>query len=132
MLVKFSKSEATDPRDNIYALLGICSDAYDKNFLKANYEKNIQDVIFDTTAFLLHFNELSSPINRFFDWTLPEFFSNLNTLANKVLKYAFDIGHEGLVKLLIMRNDVDVNMKAHGKTLLLWAARSRSGSKATT
>ncbi|KAH8693477.1 heterokaryon incompatibility protein-domain-containing protein [Phaeosphaeriaceae sp. PMI808] len=70
MLVKFSKSEATDPRDNIYALLDISSDACDTNFLKANYERNIQDIIFDTTLFLLNFNELDSPICRFFDWTL--------------------------------------------------------------
>ncbi|KAH7138683.1 heterokaryon incompatibility protein-domain-containing protein, partial [Dendryphion nanum] len=52
MLVKFCKSEATDPRDNIYALLGISSDACDNNLLKANYEKNLQDIIFDTTSFL--------------------------------------------------------------------------------
>ncbi|KAH7232861.1 heterokaryon incompatibility protein-domain-containing protein, partial [Fusarium tricinctum] len=52
LLVKFCKSEATDPRDNIYALLGISSDACDTNLLKANYEKNLQDIIFDTTSFL--------------------------------------------------------------------------------
>ncbi|OCK82082.1 HET-domain-containing protein, partial [Lepidopterella palustris CBS 459.81] len=58
MLVKFFKSEASDPRDKIYALLDISSDACDTDLLKANYEKNIQDVIFDTTLFLLNLNEL--------------------------------------------------------------------------
>jgi hypothetical protein len=67
MLVKFCESEATDPQDNIYALLGISSDACNTDFLKANYEKNLQDVIFNTILFLLNFNELDSPIYRFFD-----------------------------------------------------------------
>ena len=114
MLVKFCKSEATDPRDSIYALLGISSDACDTDFLKANYEKNLQDVIFDTTLFLLNFNELNSPICRFFDWTLPEFLGNLNLLANEVLKCAINTGHEAMVKLLIVHNDVDVNIKVSG------------------
>ncbi|KAH8726097.1 heterokaryon incompatibility protein-domain-containing protein, partial [Phaeosphaeriaceae sp. PMI808] len=52
MLVKFCNSEATDTRDNIYALLGISLDACDTNLLKANYEKDLQDVIFDTALFL--------------------------------------------------------------------------------
>jgi hypothetical protein len=104
MLVKFCKSEATDPRDSIYALLGISSDACDTDFLKANYEKNLQDVIFDTTLFLLNFNELDSPICRFFDWTLPEFLG------------------KALVKLLIVRDDVDVNIEVSDQTPLSWAA----------
>ncbi|RYP81792.1 hypothetical protein DL769_001832 [Monosporascus sp. CRB-8-3] len=122
MLVKFCKSEATDPRDNIYALLGISTDARDTDLLKANYEKDLQDVIFDTTAFLLNFNELDPPIRRFFSWTLPEFFRNLNVLANEVLKCAMNIGHEALVKLLIVRDDVDVNIETSSQTPLSWAA----------
>jgi hypothetical protein len=120
MLVKFSKSEATDQRDRIYALLGISSDACDTDFLKANYEKNLQDVIFNTVLFLLNFNELNTPICSFFDWTLPEFLGNLkflgnlNLLANEVLKCAINTGHEAVVELLIVRDDVDVNTKDKG------------------
>jgi ankyrin repeat protein len=124
LLVKFCKSEATDHRDNIYALLGISSDACDTNLLKANYEKNLQDIIFDTTSFLLNFNELDSPICRFFDWTLPEFLENLNELANEVLKCSMNTGHEALVKLLIVREDVDANIKASNKAPLGWAAEN--------
>jgi len=98
MLDKFGKSEATNPRDNIYALLGISSDAYNTSLLKANYEKNLQDVIFDTASFLLNFNQLDSPISRFFNWTLTDFLANLNLLANEVLKCAINTGHEVLVK----------------------------------
>ena len=124
MLVKFRKSKATDPRDNIYALLGISSDVCDTNLLKANYEKDLQDVIFDTTSFLLKFNDLDPPIYRFFSWTLPEFFKNLNVLANEVLKCAVDNEQEALVKLLIVRDDVNVNINISGQTPLSWAAKN--------
>jgi hypothetical protein len=69
MLAKFRGSGATGSRDNIYALLGISSDACITDLLKANYEKNLQDFIFDTFSFLLNFNQLDSPIYRFFDCT---------------------------------------------------------------
>jgi ankyrin repeat protein len=111
-------------QDSIYTLLGISSDTCDTDFLKANYEKNLQDVIFDTILFLLNFNKLNSPICCFFDWTLPEFLENLNILVNKVLKYAMNKGHEALVKLLIVRDNVDVNIKVSGQTLLSWAAEN--------
>jgi len=124
MLIKFCESEATDPRDKIYALLGISSDTCDTKLLEADYEKNHQDIVFDTTSFLLNFNELDFPIYRFFDWTLPEFLGNLNVLANEVLKLAMGTEHASLVKLLVMRDDVDVNIIASSKTPLLWAAEN--------
>jgi hypothetical protein len=119
LLVKFCKSEATNQRDSIYALLGISSDTCDIDFLKVNYKKNLQDIIFDTTLFLLNFNKLNSPICYLFDWTLPKFLGNLNFLANKVLKSVMNTGHEVLVQLLIVRDDVDVNIKVSGQTPLL-------------
>ena len=67
MLVKFCKSEATNLRDSIYALLDISLDTCDTDFLKANYKKSLKDVIFDTTLFLLNFNKLNFPIYRLFD-----------------------------------------------------------------
>ena len=65
MLGKFRNSEATDPRDKIYALLGISSDTCDTGLLKADYGKDLQDVIFNTASFLLKFNRLNT--RRFFD-----------------------------------------------------------------
>jgi ankyrin repeat protein len=119
---KFPNSEATEPRDNIYALLGISSDACDTDLLKANYEKKLEDVIFDTTSFLLNFNTFDSAIRRFFDWTLPKFFKNLRSLADEVLKCAMDAEQEMVMKLLIKHNDVHVNMIINKETLLSWAA----------
>jgi ankyrin repeat protein len=124
MLDKFRNSEATDPRDNIYALLGISSDASDTSLLEANYEKSLPDVIFDTTSFLLNFNKSDSPICRFFDWELSKFLSNLNSLANIVLKSAMDNECEPAVRLLVVRDDVKLNeTKSSGETPLSWAAK---------
>jgi len=93
MLDKFRDSEATDPKDKIYALLSISSDACDTGLLRADYRKSLQDTLFDTVSFLLNLNELDTPICCFFNWTLKEFFGNLHMLANKVLKCAKDTGH---------------------------------------
>jgi hypothetical protein len=61
MLDKFRDSEASEPRDKIYALLGICSDVQDIDILKADYVKNIRDVVFHTTLFLLNFYSVNIP-----------------------------------------------------------------------
>jgi hypothetical protein len=53
LLVKFGKSDASDPRDNIYALLGLSSDACDSELLRAEYSKPVPVVIINTTLFLL-------------------------------------------------------------------------------
>ncbi|KAF8852215.1 HET-domain-containing protein, partial [Acephala macrosclerotiorum] len=52
LLAKFGKGEASDPRDVIYALLGMSSDVSSLDSLKANYEKSVQEAIRDTTIFL--------------------------------------------------------------------------------
>ncbi|KAE8446737.1 hypothetical protein EG329_011642 [Mollisiaceae sp. DMI_Dod_QoI] len=125
MLDKFRNSEATDPRDKIYALLNISSNACDTDLLKADYGKNLEDTIFDTISFLLNLNELEPPICRFLNWTLPKFFENLETLANKVLECAKNIGHKAVVKLLLETGRADVNSNDYdSQTLLFWAAEN--------
>ncbi|OAL03805.1 ankyrin, partial [Phaeosphaeriaceae sp. SRC1lsM3a] len=52
LLSKFRESEASDPRDKVYALLGISSDAYDHDNLRPDYTKSLQEVIQNTSTFL--------------------------------------------------------------------------------
>jgi hypothetical protein len=128
MLGKFRNSEATDPRDKIYALLGISSDTCDTGLLKADYGKDHQDVVFNTASFLLNFDELNT--RRFFDWTLPEFFRKLEKLPVEVLKCAMNTGdewavqegHEAVVKLLLERGAELETKDSNQQTPLLWAA----------
>jgi ankyrin repeat protein len=111
LLAKFGKSEASDPRDVIYALLGMSSDVSNSDSLKANYEKSVQEAIQDTTFFLLGFPESGYPTHGFPAWTLQEFLKNLNSLGNAVLEWAVNMGYEAVVKLLVGRGDVDINTK---------------------
>jgi hypothetical protein len=50
-------------------------------------------------------------IDRFFDWTLEKFFENLKSLANEVLKCAINANRKNIVKLLVVRSNVDIKLK---------------------
>lgn len=52
LLLKFRESKASDPRDKVYALLGISSDAQDTGRLRPDYTKDLDKVIDDTSSFL--------------------------------------------------------------------------------
>jgi hypothetical protein len=52
LLEKFRDSESSDPRDKIYALLGICSDGQDAGIPKADYTRETRQVVHDTAKFL--------------------------------------------------------------------------------
>ncbi|KAK4212512.1 hypothetical protein QBC37DRAFT_465677 [Rhypophila decipiens] len=52
LLEKFGSSEATDPRDLVYALLGLSSDA--SPHIQPDYEKNEQEVVQAVFPFLYH------------------------------------------------------------------------------
>lgn len=53
LLRKFGHSNATDSRDIIYALIGLCEDAYTSDILRPNYEITLEQVIQNTVAYLL-------------------------------------------------------------------------------
>ncbi|CAN9295349.1 unnamed protein product [Alternaria alternata] len=72
LLLKFSESEASDPRDKVYALLGLCSDAWDTNSLRPDYKKGVQKVIHDTSSFLF------GPSNVSYE-TMADFLLNLTS-----------------------------------------------------
>ena len=52
LLRKFSQSKASDPRDKIYAILGITSDARNSTLLRSDYEKSSLELIRNTARFL--------------------------------------------------------------------------------
>ncbi|KAF2737685.1 HET-domain-containing protein, partial [Polyplosphaeria fusca] len=73
LLLKFSESEASDPRDKVYALLGISSDAHDTDNLRPDYTKDIQTVVYDTSGLLFG---SSGALYR----TMPELLANIAAL----------------------------------------------------
>jgi ankyrin repeat protein len=67
LLVKFRESKATDERDIIYALLGISSNAFRSDILYPDYRKSLQQVIQDTTSFLLGHTSQDNSLYKFLD-----------------------------------------------------------------
>jgi ankyrin repeat protein len=59
LLLKFRESRASDPRDKVYALLGISSDARNTDSLRPDYTKDLQKVIDDTSSFLFGPSDVS-------------------------------------------------------------------------
>ncbi|KAI4267787.1 MAG: hypothetical protein L6R38_008099 [Xanthoria sp. 2 TBL-2021] len=53
LLTQFRHCEATDPRDKVYALLGIASDMPDDADLKPNYAKSVAEVYQDLVEFIV-------------------------------------------------------------------------------
>jgi ankyrin repeat protein len=102
LLLKFRSSKASDPRDAIYALLGVSSDTSESQSLLANYELSVEKAVDNTTAFLLSWNNDDAAFSL--QWTLLEFMQNLESLGSKVLIWALKNGHEELVRHLIDLN----------------------------
>lgn len=94
LLRKFGKSKAKDPRDIIYALLGLSKDAFESSSLRPNYQISIQEAIQHTVAYLLHQsgNVKSYPhCNDMPIWTMGQFLSALKDLPFRV--YAWALRH---------------------------------------
>ncbi|KAH7378155.1 ankyrin repeat-containing domain protein [Cadophora sp. MPI-SDFR-AT-0126] len=110
ILLKFGKSAATDPRDNIYALLGLSSDACEGGFIRADYSKSVHEVMLDAAVFLLRYPELQGT-NFLCDFTMAQFLESVGFLSNLALGFAQKVGNGPLAKVLLAREDIDVNWK---------------------
>jgi hypothetical protein len=66
LLLKFSDSKASDPRDMIFALLGIASDAREMQLLRADYGKTVRQVLQE--AILVLFGLSEYPCRSFRDF----------------------------------------------------------------
>ena len=54
LLRRFKNCKASDPRDKIYALLGIATDPTNHPFLQPDYKKPLDQVVREATAYLLN------------------------------------------------------------------------------
>ncbi|CAO2653033.1 Nn.00g024440.m01.CDS01 [Neocucurbitaria sp. VM-36] len=57
LLLKFNESKASDPRDMIYALLGLCLDTDDATYLPADYTKTPQQVVANAASYLFSLSD---------------------------------------------------------------------------
>lgn len=101
LLSTFSNSEASDPRDNVYALLGISSDTQDNERLMPDYTKDLKDVLHDTSLFMF-----GKPFET--DETMSKF---LTDLSSRNVEYFLDIvrtSDVSEVEQFLVRRGLDV------------------------
>ncbi|RDW63304.1 hypothetical protein BP6252_10849 [Coleophoma cylindrospora] len=111
LLIKFRESKSTDPRDHVYALLGISSDAESNKFLYADYEKNIEQVVHDVILFFLPIAKLNQFLHRFIRWTMPTLLSHLTSLRSALLEEAL-LPDQMDISVLLLEDGANI---PHGK-----------------
>jgi len=108
LLLKFRESEASDPRDQVYALLGISSDAQDTGRLRPDYTKDLENVIYDTSSFLFGPSDSSygpseSPYGR-----MAGFLSNLTSRSVASFTKLAEMHDVSEVDLFLKRRGLEV------------------------
>jgi hypothetical protein len=117
LLQKFIESEASDPRDKVYALLGISSDAQDTNGLHPDYKKSLHEVIQDTSSFLFGPSDSSYG-------PMPEFLVNLTSLDVASFVELAKMSDVSGVNLFLKRRGLDVSLSED----VIKAAASNEGN----
>ncbi|QMW46303.1 hypothetical protein G4B11_009758 [Aspergillus flavus] len=122
LLQKFSASEARLPRDRVFALLGLSSDARDTDMLRPDYENSEKDVIHDVVYFLFDEHIYHSQRSRFN--TLQDLIMNLEALNTLFLQYYMESPDlEDLEKVLERRcfgiSEANITAAAHATRIAM-------------
>ncbi|KAL6814426.1 heterokaryon incompatibility domain-containing protein [Trichoderma sp. SZMC 28015] len=156
LLLNFGRSEATDPRDRVYALRGMSSDLADKrdDLLFPDYGKSEEKLVYDVFRYIYGFDvshlEKSPHIS-----TIRDLVEHLPRLGKEVCKHLARTSQPYLMENFLKRSEVLVRQKmikfaaqydtkggvvkvllrCLGKEfkinekVLLWAAKNRHGAK---
>jgi len=140
LIQKFGNAHATDPRDRVYALLGISSDAHDSDILRADYNLTMEDIHKRVVCFWLNIpaHEVTllslPPLDLSVISKFPE-----KILAEDIMHYSVWSGYTRMLKALVEHSEVDVNSSYDRKRSwrapkflapkgydipILWAARN--------
>jgi len=84
ILKKFKGCEASDPRDKIYALLGMSTDACNTPLLLADYGKSLSQVVISTISFLLSRRKLDQTVSELASLNLQKFFLLVDSFVKEV------------------------------------------------
>lgn len=110
LLQKFGKSKAKDPRDTIYALLGLSNDAYTSKTLRPNYEISLQEAIQHTVVYLLvRSGHVKSRPNHYDmpKWNMDQFLFALKDLPFQVFTWTLNHGTASIHNSSISWTNVD-------------------------
>lgn len=105
LLQKFGRSRASDPRDIIYALLGLSGDAHSSEILRPNYQISLQVAIQQSVAyFLMQTRDLPkhTPIQLLPEWDIGVLLTSLSDLALNVFRWATYTAQDELLYHLLI------------------------------
>lgn len=109
LIQKFGKSEASDPRDIIYALLGLSADTHSSEVLRPDYQISLEEAIQRSVAyFMIQTHDLSkhTPVQTLPKWDIDMFRVCLNDLSFSVFRWATHNAQDLLLyDLLISQRD---------------------------
>jgi ankyrin repeat protein len=134
LLLKFRDSQASQPRDKIFALLGMSSDACTSSLVIPDYTKTEKQLIRDTVLFILTSSTSNQTpalfdLNRsdflFLEWDLSDFMRQLQDLQVAVFMLAWDRNRPLAAKMLLKASQSE--MESYGVEdawILLWAIQN--------
>lgn len=126
LLQKFHMSQASDPRDKIYALLGIASDVSGDSALRPDYTKSIEQLILDVTAFIFP----GLPPSPLCFWDMGSFLSNLPRLPRLYYYWILKTGKvEDVVTFLMNTRLVSNIERADPQSLVMAATNEVHGAE---
>jgi ankyrin repeat protein len=124
LLLKFQWSRASEPRDSIYALLGISSDACNAELLLPNYVITDGEVVQNTVGFLLSVRDPHLIATSLPQWTFLDLVQSVEFLCSNVLHWSAENGHEAMVRhLLKLQVSGSEQLKIDEETLIPCLAR---------
>ena len=108
LLKKFKNCEASEPRDMIYALLGLASDAENVELLRADYTKSTDQLVWDVCLFILAGTSAPQQESMPYRWTMDDFLEKLDQLEweaiRAIAKLPFTITTQAVLDLALSQN----------------------------
>ncbi|KAK4175192.1 ankyrin repeat-containing domain protein [Triangularia setosa] len=110
LLKRFGASKANDPRDNVYALIGIASDASVDGVLQPDYGMSLHRVIENTILYLKYrqvpYIPGPEPATK---WDIKHLLNQLDQIPSQAFQWAIRQGNEAAAAAVIGRPSFHVN-----------------------
>lgn len=140
LLVKFQDSECTDPRDSVFALLGISSDPGVLQAIRPDYRLSVEEVFHNALSWLLFSETAKDGKPGFSVITLPnrnfwiQDAGNITTLSHKILMWVLEHGSNTTAAKILGSGNVKIDQKVIEvpQPRISWTLRVRRGPRATT
>lgn len=117
LLQKFKRSKASDPRDIIYALLGLSGDTHSSEFLRPNYQISVKETVQRSVAYFMLQRDClleGTPIRSLPSWGIDEFLEKLDDLPFYVFKWTMDHAQDALLyNLILSQKDILLAQSSH-------------------